>query len=208
MTVTIPPLPSLGALEALPPERADAAENRQAILLAARELLGERSIQEITMTDVAARAGVGQGTLYRRFESKAMLAKALLLEAMLAIDHELHERRTASATPREVLDWFVASMVELVTTRADLVAAIIMKEDMLASWWTQTPAARWLRGVLSGLFDAVAPGAGGERYASFVIPAVMALEPAATPAQRRAAQGEIAYLVDILVKGAMAAERR
>lgn len=52
--------------------RADAARNQERIVAAARELFGERGL-EISLDDVAERAGVGVGTVYRRFDSKKEL---------------------------------------------------------------------------------------------------------------------------------------
>jgi AcrR family transcriptional regulator len=59
-------------------ERADAARNRQRVLEAARDLFRARGVEAVTMDDVAGAAGVGKGTLYRRFGDKAGLAAALL----------------------------------------------------------------------------------------------------------------------------------
>lgn len=59
-------------------ERADAARNRRAILDAARKLLAKRPIGEICMDELAKVAGVGKGTLYRRFADRASLCRALL----------------------------------------------------------------------------------------------------------------------------------
>ncbi len=59
-------------------ERRDAAENRQKIVAAAKKLLETRAIQEICMDEVARTAGVGKGTVYRRFEDRAALCRALL----------------------------------------------------------------------------------------------------------------------------------
>jgi AcrR family transcriptional regulator len=61
-------------------ERADAARNRLRILAAASELIAERGIDGVSMDDVARAAGVGAGTLYRRFGDRAGLALALLDE--------------------------------------------------------------------------------------------------------------------------------
>jgi AcrR family transcriptional regulator len=59
-------------------ERADAARNRERILTAARRLLGRRPIHEICMDEVAREAGVGKGTVYRRFADRSSLCHALL----------------------------------------------------------------------------------------------------------------------------------
>lgn len=61
-------------------ERADARRNRERILCAAACLVDERGIDAISMDDVAAKAGVGKGTLYRRFGDRASLLRALIEE--------------------------------------------------------------------------------------------------------------------------------
>ncbi len=61
-----------------PRERADAARNRAAILDAAAALFAEQGVDAVSMDQVAAAAGVGKGTLFRRFGDKAGLAAALL----------------------------------------------------------------------------------------------------------------------------------
>jgi AcrR family transcriptional regulator len=60
-----------------PPERADAARNRQRILAAARDLLARSGTRSLTMDAVAREAEVGVGTVYRRFGDLAGLALAL-----------------------------------------------------------------------------------------------------------------------------------
>jgi AcrR family transcriptional regulator len=71
----------LGELPApSPPERGDAARNRVLLLDAARRLIAERGPDAVTMDDIAAAAGVGKGTLFRRFGSRAGLMMVLLDE--------------------------------------------------------------------------------------------------------------------------------
>jgi len=75
-------VPDLPLIQDGPPprERADAARNRLRILEAAARLVDERGIEHVSMEDVACTAGVGTGTLYRRFGDRAGLALALLEE--------------------------------------------------------------------------------------------------------------------------------
>lgn len=73
-------LPLAGPAGAAPPERGDAARNRALLLDAARRLVVERGADVVTMDDVAAAAGVGKGTLFRRFGSRAGLMLVLLDE--------------------------------------------------------------------------------------------------------------------------------
>jgi AcrR family transcriptional regulator len=61
-------------------ERGDAARNRVLLLDAARRLIAERGPDAVTMDDIAAAAGVGKGTLFRRFGSRAGLMMVLLDE--------------------------------------------------------------------------------------------------------------------------------
>jgi AcrR family transcriptional regulator len=64
--------------------RADAERNRQRILEAAAEVFTQRGF-EATLDDVARRAGVGVGTVYRRFPDKAALAEALFTDRIDAL---------------------------------------------------------------------------------------------------------------------------
>jgi AcrR family transcriptional regulator len=76
-------------------ERADAASNRRRILAAAGELFAERGPHCVSMQDVAQAAGVGMGTMYRRFGDRAGLTFALLGER----HHDLQERVLRGAPP-------------------------------------------------------------------------------------------------------------
>jgi AcrR family transcriptional regulator len=62
-------------------ERIDAARNRAAILEAAERLLHDQGAEAITMDQLACEAGVGKGTLFRRFGDRASLFHALLDES-------------------------------------------------------------------------------------------------------------------------------
>jgi AcrR family transcriptional regulator len=63
----------------LPPrERSDAARNRSLLLVAAARLFAIHGVAAVSMDDVAAAAGVGKGTLYRRFGDKSGLVMAVL----------------------------------------------------------------------------------------------------------------------------------
>jgi AcrR family transcriptional regulator len=86
-------LPVLGA--PVVRERADAARNRLRVLAAAERLFAERGVGGVTMDDVAAAAGVGKGTLYRRFTDKGGLAVALLDER----ERELQQLMLAGPPP-------------------------------------------------------------------------------------------------------------
>jgi AcrR family transcriptional regulator len=63
-----------------PQERGDAARNRLLLLEAARRLIAEHGAEAVTMDDIANAAGVGKGTVFRRFGSRAGLMMVLLDE--------------------------------------------------------------------------------------------------------------------------------
>src|SRR6201990_342982 len=60
----------------LRPLRADAARNRARILDAARTAFAESGL-DVGVEEIARRAGVGKGTLYRRFPTKEALVRAI-----------------------------------------------------------------------------------------------------------------------------------
>jgi polyketide synthase 12 len=62
----------------LRPERADAARNRRLLLATARDMLAEQGADQLTMDGLAERAGLGKGTVFRRFGTRAGIFAALL----------------------------------------------------------------------------------------------------------------------------------
>jgi AcrR family transcriptional regulator len=63
------------------PLRKDAERNRQLIIEAARELFAERGLS-VTLNDIAHHAGVGVGTVYRRFPNKELLIDTLFQDRL------------------------------------------------------------------------------------------------------------------------------
>jgi AcrR family transcriptional regulator len=70
-----------GSLSGPIAERSDAARNRERLLEAARKLVEECGADGLTMDQLAERAGVGKGTVFRRFGSRAGLMITLLSDA-------------------------------------------------------------------------------------------------------------------------------
>jgi len=66
-------------MDATKPLRADAERNRTRILAAAAEVFAERGL-DASLDEIAAAAGVGVGTVYRRFPDKDVLIDALFEE--------------------------------------------------------------------------------------------------------------------------------
>ncbi len=61
-----------------PAERADAARNRRLLLATAREIIAGQGADKLTMDGLAERAGLGKGTVFRRFGTRAGIFAALL----------------------------------------------------------------------------------------------------------------------------------
>lgn len=77
------------------PLRADAQRNRRRILDAAAALVTEQGVASLTMDELARRAGVGKGTLYRNFTDKAGIASALLDDRV----RDMHARMLQGPPP-------------------------------------------------------------------------------------------------------------
>jgi AcrR family transcriptional regulator len=92
--------------------RRDAELNRQRILRAAAEVFTERGL-DVTLDDVAHRAGVGVGTVYRRFPTKQALAEALFVDKLDAVA-AIAEEAMANPDSWEALAGFLERATELV----------------------------------------------------------------------------------------------
>ncbi|MET7517957.1 TetR/AcrR family transcriptional regulator [Streptomyces sp. NPDC005480] len=75
MTRKTAPAPPPGDTPARP-LRADAERNRQRILTAAQQVFAQRGL-DVTLDDIAHHAGVGVGTIYRRFANREELVEAI-----------------------------------------------------------------------------------------------------------------------------------
>lgn len=107
-------------------ERADAARNRDRILCTATRLFSERGAECVSMDDVAEAAGVGKGTVFRRFGSRAALAQAVLSEHEREFQEQIIRGCPPlgpSAPPRERLSAFGEGVLDLMQRHAELVAA-------------------------------------------------------------------------------------
>jgi len=109
-----------------PPERRDAARNREALLVAARELVERDGVQAVTMDAVAAAAGVGKGTVFRRFRSKEGLMAAVLDHSETEWQRQLMfgpPPLGPGAPPWDRLLAFGRSRLETTLLHADLIRA-------------------------------------------------------------------------------------
>lgn len=132
------------------PARSDALKNRRILLETAARLFAEQGVDEVTMSAVAQSAGVGKGTLYRHFASKAELCHALLDQEQRDLqERTLRRLRLAAAPPLDDLTWFLDQVARFVYRN---VALLNTFDDPTFSsldfpghqWWWQT-----IRGLLT-----------------------------------------------------------
>ncbi len=101
---------------AAPPKRADARRNYERLLSAAREAFAEGG-EETALEEIARRAGVGIGTLYRHFPSRQALLEELYVTELDEICRSASE--LAGADPWDALrEWFERMIGYLTTKRA------------------------------------------------------------------------------------------
>lgn len=108
-----PPAPKL---------RADARRNREKVLLAARDAFAE-SGYDVPLDEIAARAGVGAGTVYRHFRSKEALFEAVITAR---IEDLVADARARAATeePGPAFFGFLGRVADEATDKRDLPDAI------------------------------------------------------------------------------------
>lgn len=122
------------------PERADAARNRRRVLDAAARLFAEHGVDAVSLDAVAAEAGVGKGTVFRRFGDKSGLAAALLDERESELQRAILEGPPPlgpGAPPAERAGAFTRAYLEYVLATPELVR---MSE-------TASPGARYRLGA-------------------------------------------------------------
>jgi AcrR family transcriptional regulator len=77
------------------PLRADAARNRARVLDAARTAFAEAGL-DVGVEEIARRAGVGKGTLYRRFPTKEALVRAIFEDILDEVERRVAESETVA----------------------------------------------------------------------------------------------------------------
>jgi AcrR family transcriptional regulator len=120
------------------PLRRDAERNRERILRAARELFVEQGLG-VGVDEIARRAGVGMGTLYRRFPNKDALVEETLAMAVCRV-RELAEAALAAEPPGQALRVFL-----LATLTDD------------ASRWAFVSRRLWTGRTRAAVYDEVVP---------------------------------------------------
>ncbi len=160
----------LPLVQAQPAERADAARNRERILCIARRLFAERDAGCVSMDEIAEQAGVGKGTLFRRFGSRAALAQAVLSEDEGALQEAMIRGEPPlgpGAAPLERLIAFGEARLDLL----DAHAALLVLAEVGGAHFASAPYAVARLHMLQQL-EELCPGAHAEVLAEMLLSAL------------------------------------
>jgi AcrR family transcriptional regulator len=128
--------------------RADARRNRERILKAAAEVFGEQGA-EAQMDDVARRAGVGVGTVYRHFPNKDVLMGELVREKFAG----LTELAAAALEQDDAWEAFCGLLQSCAGRMAENVALQDALSRTGAAWEYAEPARLELEAVTGKLIE-------------------------------------------------------
>ncbi len=109
------------------PQRADARRNFDALLAAAREAFAENGTGA-SLEDIARRAGVGIGTLYRNFPTRQDLFEAVYVEEVEQLGRVAEE--VAGLPPWEALTTWLDQFVSYVATKRAVIEALNRESEM------------------------------------------------------------------------------
>lgn len=114
------------------PPRTDALRNREKVLRAARDAFAE-SGYGVPLDEIAARAGVGPGTVYRHFPSKEDLFEAVVTTRVRDLIDDAHSRY-GDADPGQAFFGFLGRIRQEAAAKRDMPEAIAiagpLQEDL------------------------------------------------------------------------------
>ncbi len=146
-------------------ERRDAAAHRRRILDVARALFTARGVAAVTMQEIALAAGVGKGTLYRRYAHKGQLCLALLGDSIARFRAEVGEvvaDTPASDADRmsslDRLDAVLAGLVRFNEANGPLLAAVEEAGGERHGAMYDSSFYRWLHATVSQLLEHAVKG--------------------------------------------------
>jgi AcrR family transcriptional regulator len=109
------------------PERADAARNREAILAAAADLFDRAGAEAVSMNDIAEAAGVGKGTVFRRFGDRTALIEAVLFPRTAVLQRKVEHGPPplgAGGEPTESLHAYLDTLLDFAWANRSLIRAL------------------------------------------------------------------------------------
>jgi AcrR family transcriptional regulator len=104
--------------------RADARRNYELLVAQATEAIAERGADDVSLEEIARRAGVGIGTLYRHFPTRQSLLEAVFRDQVDALARQAEEFRS-SASPGSALEEWLRAMMAFGRTKRSLNTALL-----------------------------------------------------------------------------------
>jgi AcrR family transcriptional regulator len=120
------------------PLRADARRNRDQLLQVAAEAFAADGLQ-VPLDEIARRAGLGPGTLYRHFPTKEALVEAVVHERLRSLLDDARAR-AASREPGAALFGFMDRIVAEAIAKQDLVDALAQADVDITAAVSETAA--------------------------------------------------------------------
>ena len=120
MSVTGTRLPAGGPR----PMRADAQRNYARLLDAARAAFVERGADDVSLEEIARRAGVGIGTLYRHFPTRQALLEAVYRDQVETLSARAEELLRTESPEEALADWMCA-LVKFSSTKRSMTSALL-----------------------------------------------------------------------------------
>ncbi len=108
-------------------ERVDAARNRAAILAAAATLFDRDGAESVSMSDIAEAAGVGKGTVFRRFGDRTALIEAVLMPRVNALSQQVEHGAPPlgpGGSPAEATRAYLDALLDFVVGNRTLIRAL------------------------------------------------------------------------------------
>lgn len=106
------------------PKRADARRNYELLLAAATEAFAERGADDVSLEEIARRAGVGIGTLYRHFPARQALLEAVYKDQVDGLE-VLAGKLLVHESPAEALAEWMRAFAAFGRTKRSLSAALM-----------------------------------------------------------------------------------
>ena len=107
-----------------PPKRADARRNYERLLAAAMAAFAEHGADDVSLEEIARRAGVGIGTLYRHFPARQALLEAVYRDQVDGLDALAAKLLTAESPGAALAEWLRA-FVAFGRTKRSLSSALV-----------------------------------------------------------------------------------
>ncbi len=112
------------ASQAVPPKRADARRNYDLLLAAAAAAFAERGADDVSLEEIARRAGVGIGTLYRHFPNRQALLEAVYKDQVDGLE-VLAGKLLVAESPGDALAEWVRAFVAFGRAKRSLSTALV-----------------------------------------------------------------------------------